>query len=70
MCSKYDHLLNKYEENERYTAILESTLKKEEKDSANDDQRQTTQENQSTIRQVINKEKLDVRNYIAILILM
>ena len=62
MHSKYDHLLNKYEEIERYTAILENTLKKEEKNSANGEQSQTTQEDQSTIREVADKEKLDVCN--------
>ena len=62
MHSKYDHLLYKYEEVKRYTAILESTLKKEEKDIPNDEQSQTTQENQSTILEVTDKEKLDVRN--------
>ena len=70
MHSKYNHLLNKYEEVKRYTAILESTLKKDEKDIPNDELSQTTQENQSTITEVTDKEKLDVRNYVTILILM
>ena len=62
MRSKYDHLLNKYEAKERYTAMLESTLKKEEKNIPNDEQSQTTQENQSTIREVTDKENLNVCN--------
>ena len=65
---KYYRLLKKHEDTERYTAILDSTLKeKEEKDRANDEYSQTTQDNQSTIREATNNEKLDVRNYIVIL---
>ena len=61
---KYDRLTEKYEETERYIAILESTLKKEERDSAKDEHSQAIQDNQSAIREVTDNEKLNVRNWL------
>ena len=57
---KYNNLLSEYEDNKKYTAALEDSvkmleaLKNEEKDDAEDEHSQTAQESQSTIKEVID----------------
>ena len=61
---KYNNLYAKYEDNKKYTAVLENSLKKlealknKEKDISKDEHSQTAQESQSTIKEVNNEHNI------------
>ena len=58
VCLKYDKLLNDYEINKRYTNTLEEALMNKEDISKNS---QRAPESLSTVKEVTDKEKLNVR---------
>lgn len=63
---KYSNLYAEYEDNKKYTAVLEHSLKKlealknEEKDISKDEHSQTAQESQSAIKEVNDEHNLSI----------
>ena len=61
---KYNNLYAKYEDNKKYTAVLENSLKKlealqnKEKDISKDEHSQTAKESQSAIKEVNNEHNI------------
>ena len=63
---KYSNLYTEYEDNKKYTTVLENSLKKlkalknEEKDISKDEHSQTAQESQSAIKEVNDEHNLSI----------